>query len=283
MEGREALPLNRPTAMLGAGNAVLRARARAHFVRDYPGPLSIKSVSEGAVEWRVGGRNLPVDPDTFLVLNAGEPYSLNIDSRAPVSTLCVFFAEGFVESIRAAIESDAIDGGSAPCGFLERLHLRDDRILPRMQAIARGSAGALWLDQQYLHLATDLLRLDAGFRRRLRLMPARKPSTAAELLRRVRRGQEYLHAHAASDVDLESVAREACLSPYHFHRAFSRLFGTTPHRYRNELRLNRARRLLEHPGASVAEACAAAGFESAASFSLLFRRTFGVPPSAVRK
>jgi len=98
----------------------------------------------------------------------------------------------------------------------------------------------------------------------------------------VRRGQEYLHASACSDPDLTEIARHACLSPYHFHRAFTRAFGQTPHQYRNRLRLQRARRMLESGGLTVTEICGAVGFESAASFSSLFRRVFGIPPSAMR-
>ncbi len=280
--GSDPLPLNRPTAALGVHNAVLRARARHHVVKDFAGPLSIKCVTEGTVAWKTGGRELPVDRSSFLVLNAGEPYSMDIDSRAPVSTLCVFFASGFVESVRGAIEGGEIDGGRAPAEFPERLHRADERIVPRMHAMAAGCS-KLRLDEQYLALAGDLLRLDRDFARRLRLLPERKAATREELFRRVRRGQEYLHANAAGELDLASLAREAALSVYHFHRTFKRLFGVTPHRYLTALRLERARALLGDPESSIAGVCSAVGFQSTASFSLLFRRTFGTPPSSFRK
>ena len=93
-----AFPLNRVSAPLGTHNAVLRARSRRHVVQEFAGPLSVKSVTEGNVAWKSGGRNLVVNEDTFLVLHDGEPYSMDIDSPAPVSTLCVFFQRGFAES-----------------------------------------------------------------------------------------------------------------------------------------------------------------------------------------
>ena len=114
-------------------------------------------------------------------------------------------------------------------------------------------------------------------------MPAHRPATRAELFRRARRGQEFLHATACDDPGLAAIAREACLSPYHFHRAFTRAFGETPHEYRNRLRLERARRLLESRGMTVTQICGAVGFESAASFSALFRKAYGAPPSAWRR
>jgi len=284
MEGQRPIPRNRLTAPLGTRNALLSARARTHFVNDFAGPLSIKSVAEGTVAWKSGGRELVVDRDSFLVLNHGEPYSMAIESRTPVATLCVFFQEGFVESVHGSLAGDAIDSEPAPARFLGRLHARDSRILPRMQAIAEaGEPGNLWLDEQYLELARDLLLLNRDLGRRMRLMPARRPATREELFRRVRRGQEILHADPSSDWGLAEIARASYLSPYHFQRAFTRAFGKSPHQYRNGLRLARARRLLESTRMTVTEICGAVGFESAPSFSTLYRQSFGEPPSATRK
>ena len=307
--------LNRPSAPLGVRNAVLCASARRHSVTDYPGPLSIKSVTSGTAAWKTGGRELVVDRDSFLVLNQGEPYSMNIDAREPVSTLCVFFAPGFVESVCDSIAGSISHEEAGPAdkprvaGFVQRLHAADGRILPRMQAIARAHRpdrlwieqlgidqlgidqlvidqlviDQLWIDQQFLELAADLALLDRDMRRRVRLMPARRAATREELFRRVRRGQEFLHAAANEKTDLCDLARQVCLSPYHFHRAFTRAFGQTPHAYRTGLRMARARRLLETSQLTVTEVCGAVGFESAASFSSLFRRTFGVPPTGLTK
>ena len=124
--------------------------------------------------------------------------------------------------------------------------------------------------------------LQSDVARRVRLMPARRAATREELFRRVRRGQEFLHAFAETDIDLAAIARQACLSPYHLHRTFVQAFGQTPHQYLTTLRLARARRLLETTRMTVTEVAAAVGFESPASFSTLFRRTAGVPPSALR-
>jgi AraC family transcriptional regulator len=284
MEGTPLTRWNRVTAPLGVSNSILRARSRVHFVKDFPGPLSIKSVIAGTVAWKCGGRELVVDRDSFLVLNRAEPYSMEIESRTPVATLCVFFQHGFVESVSRSLTDGGIEPDAGPVHFLGRLHSKDGRILPRMRALATAEFGdQLWVDEQFLELARDLLLLNRDVDRTVRSMPARRPATREELFRRVRRGQEFLHAHACGGADLSAVAREACLSPYHFQRAFTRAFGKSPHQYRNELRLNRARRLIEATDMTITEICGAVGFESGASFSLLFRKTFGHPPSAARR
>ena len=56
-------------ARFGPDNLVLHARGRRHSVSGFAGPLSIKTVLSGVVSWNVGGRELVVDPASFLVLN----------------------------------------------------------------------------------------------------------------------------------------------------------------------------------------------------------------------
>src|SRR5207302_7515948 len=50
------------SAKIGGDNLVLHAIARRHVVNDFSGPLSIKSVIRGEVNWIVDGRHLHVDP-----------------------------------------------------------------------------------------------------------------------------------------------------------------------------------------------------------------------------
>jgi hypothetical protein len=92
-------------AVLGRDNLILRASARTHHIKDYPGPLSIKTVVKGQAAWRHDRRSLAVAQDSFLVLSDGEPYSLDIEAREPVHTCCVFFAKRFVESVRQSMTS----------------------------------------------------------------------------------------------------------------------------------------------------------------------------------
>lgn len=108
------------------------------------------------------------------------------------------------------------------------------------------------------------------------LFPARRRTRLVQAARR------YIHCHYARPIDLRAIAARACLSQHHFIRLFQRHYGQTPGRYLREVRLRRARELLGQ-GASVTQACLAVGYTSVASFSLLFRRSSGVPPSRYRK
>src|SRR5919108_3768367 len=82
---------------------------------------------------------------------------------------------------------------------------------------------------------------------------------------------------------IEQVAKEAEVSPFHFIRQFHALFGDTPHQFRINARLDRARQLLASSGYSVTDVCMEVGFSSLGSFSDLFTRRVGAPPSAYRR
>jgi AraC-like DNA-binding protein len=82
---------------------------------------------------------------------------------------------------------------------------------------------------------------------------------------------------------IAELAREVGISPYHFIRQFEAVFGTTPHQYRIQLRLDRARTLLATGGYSVTRVCMEVGFTSLGSFSSLFCRRAGEPPSNYRR
>jgi transcriptional regulator GlxA family with amidase domain len=137
-------------------------------------------------------------------------------------------------------------------------------------------------EEDFLLLSRDLLRLYRQMAARIDRMPALKTATRIELFRRVETAREYLHARLEGPVSLDDAARAACLSRYHFHRAFTQAHYRTPHHYLTDLRLARARALLES-GEPVGEVAVAVGFSGAPAFTRLFRSRYGLTPGAVRK
>ncbi|MCZ4431286.1 AraC family transcriptional regulator [Agrobacterium sp. SOY23] len=101
--------------------------------------------------------------------------------------------------------------------------------------------------------------------------------------RRLYRVLDYLEANFAHDIRLEDLAREACLSPFHFSRLFREATGFSPHRYVVERRVRAACSLLEageHPLAEIAFDC---GFGSQANFCRAFLKVTGLTPRRYRE
>jgi AraC family transcriptional regulator len=118
---------------------------------------------------------------------------------------------------------------------------------------------------------------------RIRRGPADDLSNLADLdcLGRVHRAIDHITANLHRPLRLETVAKVACFSPYHFHRVFRAIVGETLREFVERVRLERALYLMSHgPRPPLTEIALTCGFGSSSSFSRSFRARFGVPPSA---
>jgi len=119
----------------------------------------------------------------------------------------------------------------------------------------------------------------AGFRPCKRCKPNQAPlakqhaATVAKICRRIE-GAEAVPSLAA-------LAREACMSPYYFHRVFKRVTGLTPRVYAAAHRAKRVRRELSRSG-SVTEAIFDAGFNSGGRFYATSDEVLGMTPTDYR-
>jgi AraC-like DNA-binding protein len=104
-----------------------------------------------------------------------------------------------------------------------------------------------------------------------------------DALVRLCRARDVLREEQDRPLTIDEVAREAAMSPFHFIRRFSAVFGDTPHQVRIKARLERARLMLASGERSVTEICMEVGFSSHGSFSTLFTRRVGVSPSEYRR
>jgi AraC-like DNA-binding protein len=100
---------------------------------------------------------------------------------------------------------------------------------------------------------------------------------------RLARAREMLAAANDAELSIAEIARELGLSPFHFIRRFEAVFGVTPHQFRIERRIDRAKTLLASGQYSVTDVCLEVGFSSLGSFSALFARRVGETPSAYRR
>ncbi|HET7463244.1 MAG TPA: AraC family transcriptional regulator [Longimicrobium sp.] len=86
----------------------------------------------------------------------------------------------------------------------------------------------------------------------------------------------------AEPLTLESLARVAHCSAFHFNRVFHEVTGASPGQYLAAVRLEAAKRLLLTTGLSVAAVCFEVGYGSVGTFTTLFKRFVGVSPHRLR-
>lgn len=266
--------------------------SQRYHVQQYRTTLSLKSVVRGAALYATPqGRHL-VTEGSFLVLNHGQEYSLEFQGPSTTETLALFFQRGFVEHVADSVTTsarrqlDEIEPRFPTTDWYERLYPNNGRVSSLLHSLHCGlqtrTACRSWLEDQFYTLAAALVDLRTGVRAEVDGFPGQRPSTRAELYRRLHRGRDFLSATYAEPVSVAMAANAAHLSPYHFHRMFKLAFQQTPMQFLQECRLTAARRFLVATDQPITSICFAVGCESLGSFSWLFRRRFGLSPRQFR-
>lgn len=93
----------------------------------------------------------------------------------------------------------------------------------------------------------------------------------------------FLQQNSLEDLNWEALAAQFYLTPRTLHRQFISQTGQTPQKYLNNLRLNRAKCLLKVSEQSLTDIAFSCGFGDSNNFSTLFKKSFGVSPSQMRK
>ena len=109
-----------------------------------------------------------------------------------------------------------------------------------------------------------------------------KPDTRSFYARAVQAAIEHIAQHLDDALELEALARVACLSPFHFHRVFRGMVGETPLELTRRLRLERAAWRLSDKQRAITEIAFDAGYETHEAFTRAFRASYSASPSGFR-
>jgi transcriptional regulator GlxA family with amidase domain len=100
---------------------------------------------------------------------------------------------------------------------------------------------------------------------------------------KVRAAEAYMEENYAKDVSFEALARRLAMSPRNFIRRFKRATGRLPGSYLQELRVAIAKGMLEDGARSLQAVSSAVGYEDAAFFRSVFKRSTGMSPGEYRE
>jgi AraC family transcriptional regulator len=109
-----------------------------------------------------------------------------------------------------------------------------------------------------------------------------KPTTQSFYADVVQRVIEHVASHLDEALELDTLAAQACLSRFHFHRVFRGMVGETPMELVRRLRLERAAWRLIHTDRPVTAIAFDAGYETHEAFTRAFRDCYAKPPSEFR-
>jgi AraC-like DNA-binding protein len=249
----------------------MHARFKRHrYPRHAHDYLVVGLIPSGAQSyWYRGARHVTPAGDVFLV-NAEEAHTGQSADGNAYDLRCFYPKPRFIREL-----ADDIGCPSPPYFSGAVLHDRElSSLLLRAHCALDGRSLTIEVEQFLLKALTLLISRYAVARSnddRTRHEPTC-----------IRVAKEFIEEHYAEDIPLSRLARLVSLSPYYFARSFQRAVGLPPHAYLENVRIRRARELLDH-GESLAAASIAVGYSDQQHFTHRFKRFLGITPGQVAR
>lgn len=218
----------------------------------------------------LNGNDWQIGPGDLLFLPPRQAHHYRADSVSPWTILWAHFR------------------GERACDYLRMLGISAAQPLTAVHETDRLHAA---FEDAFHHVTLGfgeaaLIGLSTGFTRLLglvRVMQCPPGGQSPKTKNRLFQTLHQLHSAPEKPWTVEQMAQEACLSVPHFTNLCRRQTGMPPLAYLIRLRLQRAMDLLQQGQCNVVEAARAVGYDDPFYFSRLFRKHFGIPPSACRQ
>ena len=101
--------------------------------------------------------------------------------------------------------------------------------------------------------------------------------------RSVAHAVQHMNRYPDSNFVLQDYATMCCMSKYHFSRVFKEVTGYSPIEYRNRIRIEHAKELLENGYLTMSEISDMLGYASPSYFSDAFKKQLGISPMEYRR
>ncbi len=92
----------------------------------------------------------------------------------------------------------------------------------------------------------------------------------------------YIEQHFEQKINFSELSQMSGYSSDYFRHVFKQKFGLSPQAYMINIRLEKARRMIEEKNLSCTEIAYKCGFSNAAQFSQMFKNKFGVSPNSYK-
>lgn len=208
-----------------------------------------------------GAQQLPLTPDTLVIVNADTLHSIETDSR--VAYRCLIIDNSF-------FLSNGVPIGSL---FFQEL-ITDPEIRRLFQEVAQTYEQYSPEDyHSVLAIRSAMLQLVQALCKDCTVLRPAHPDNES-----IKQAVTYLRKHFSSPISLEDVSQAVGISKFHLSRQFKLLTGKTVVQTLNLIRCTEARRLIEE-GMRVSAAAAACGFENLSYFTRAFKKHLGTLPS----
>jgi AraC-like DNA-binding protein len=223
-----------------------------------------------------GGPSFVADQTVATVYNRGQIYDRALVSEE--GDRCDWFAVPREAAIEAVIANGLVPSAGGPFTFAfapvsHQTYLAQRRLFRQ----AHHGAASAKLDEAIYALLDDVVRAAASVAgaRAERTRDKEGPAITDEIRR-------LLSARFDEDWSLTRLQHHFGVSAFRLCRLFRRVTGSSIHAYLVSVRLRASLERIEPRAVDLASVAMDLGFSSHSHFTMAFRRSYGVPPSAWR-
>jgi AraC-like DNA-binding protein len=256
--------------------------------------IGIKYVLSGKEQHFVNGKTMNVLPHQFLLVNHQSEVGCIIQSQEIVKSVYLHLNTKMVNDVHRTLTTtteqllDEPFGKNSHSSFqcFERTYNAHQSNLGlyvlQVSSLIDKHPDHNFSDNLYYQLAENMVISQSEEFERMNAIKAKKASTREELYRRLLVAKDYIEANFDKKIEIETIARIANVSTFHFFRTFKQVFKTSPHQYILTLRLKKAAQLLKKRQYSITDIAYQIGFADIHAFSKAFKKNYGVAPSHFR-
>ncbi|WP_248928380.1 helix-turn-helix domain-containing protein [Paenibacillus hamazuiensis] len=231
-----------------------------------PGPVKVFERGDGLNEEGVAR------PGDINIFSAGEMSYCRWENE--LSFLRLELDPTFVKQVADHSEF-AASGGNVELNH--KLRFNDPKLFHLSQWLldelqSEGASGKLYIDSLANLLTVHLLQNYATSSKKRTALPNKMTE------QQVSRVVEYMHANMEREISLEELAAVANMSQSYLSRLFKLATGLSPHQYFINIRIDKAKSLIQSRGLTMAEISAVLGFADQSHMNRHFKRITGLSP-----
>ncbi|TAL97462.1 MAG: AraC family transcriptional regulator [Paraburkholderia sp.] len=234
--------------------------------------VCIAMIVAGSFGYRAAAGRALLTPGSLLLGNAGECFECGHRHGAGDRCVSVNYTDAYFGQLAADLGVRRDERGFRQVRVPPLRALSP--LVVRACAGASGSAQPPW-DEFVVELAARTLCVASEHRGSVSPPAAAAASRVAQVARMIDDAPHEAHT-------LDTLARAASMSAFHFLRTFQRVTGVTPHQYVLRARIRTAALRLVDDTAKIVDVALDCGFNDVSNFNHAFRTEFGVSPRAYR-
>lgn len=258
--------------------------------------FGVKYVMEGEEIYRLKDEEYVLQPGEYLLTNHYCEGGVLIDSKSDVKGICIDVRnEVLTEVLSGQVFPDEVCNIFAETSFFTSADFMEKKFGARQAYVGKFMLQLentikpdpykkyQFSDEFYYHLCENIIKDYVPVLKQLQSINSKKISTKKEILKKVELGKKYLDSNIVKDINIADVAMECCMSEYHFFRLFRQIYGQSPYQYLKDIRLHKARNLLQNSRKSLEQVAFEVGYGDVYSLSKAYKQYFGLPPGKEKR